>query len=436
MGAGITGLTAAFHLGRMGFSTVVLEASDRPGGLAASFTMDGVVFDLGPHILFINGNRRAGAFLKSLLSGVKVRRSRYRFAVCDGRRTWRLPVTPAELLRYPVWAKSSVMGRVFKGSAPMPPTVDSHLRKSAGDRLYESVFEPLLRKKLGVSGAELHEDWWLRPPKPVKAAGGGNRREAGASLRETVCRALHGMMPYFRYPEGGMGTVTRELLRGIPGPVITDCGRVTVNHSRDSLTKVSIPGRTIPAAAVIWTAPVGDFYQGLGEPCPAPAPCSATLMVFLTLKGEAARERRYVYTYHPADGPLFNRAYQPCSVNGGDSPRGVTGICFEVRATEASRDLPLGKLVDRIVADAGKEGLFTGKPLSARTVEVPHASPLPTVDNPLREGMRFMAANRFHNLVFAGRQGNFCNCMMPDAVEQGIQAAEIVAGTCRPGRHQ
>ena len=43
IGAGFTGLSAAYYLTRLGKKTLVLEKSDSPGGLASSFKFpDGV----------------------------------------------------------------------------------------------------------------------------------------------------------------------------------------------------------------------------------------------------------------------------------------------------------------------------------------------------------------------------------------------------------
>ena len=51
IGAGVGGLTAAIRLAREGSQVTVLEARDRPGGLAASFELEGFRFDAGPYIL-------------------------------------------------------------------------------------------------------------------------------------------------------------------------------------------------------------------------------------------------------------------------------------------------------------------------------------------------------------------------------------------------
>lgn len=47
-GAGISGLTAAYRLKRLGIRSVILEASGRPGGVIATWRRNGFLFEIGP----------------------------------------------------------------------------------------------------------------------------------------------------------------------------------------------------------------------------------------------------------------------------------------------------------------------------------------------------------------------------------------------------
>src|SRR5258706_16082167 len=51
IGAGITGLTAAFYLKRKGVPVTVYEASDRAGGVIRSLRKDGYLAEFGPNTI-------------------------------------------------------------------------------------------------------------------------------------------------------------------------------------------------------------------------------------------------------------------------------------------------------------------------------------------------------------------------------------------------
>ena len=53
IGAGVAGLSAAYHLQQRGFSNYQLfEKDSEVGGLCKSFVMDGFTFDYAAHILY------------------------------------------------------------------------------------------------------------------------------------------------------------------------------------------------------------------------------------------------------------------------------------------------------------------------------------------------------------------------------------------------
>jgi len=49
LGAGISGLSLAWELGRQGIKVQVLEADSTIGGLAGTLRQDGYCMDIGPH---------------------------------------------------------------------------------------------------------------------------------------------------------------------------------------------------------------------------------------------------------------------------------------------------------------------------------------------------------------------------------------------------
>ena len=50
IGAGLSGLAAAYRMQQAGHQVTVLESSDRPGGRCATVRRDGFIIDTGPEI--------------------------------------------------------------------------------------------------------------------------------------------------------------------------------------------------------------------------------------------------------------------------------------------------------------------------------------------------------------------------------------------------
>lgn len=431
-GAGVTGLTAAVELEKRGQCVVLLEASEHTGGMARSFLMDGVVFDLGPHMLMLNPHRQCGVYLKELLCNERMYRRRYIFAINDGRRNWQSPVTPMELLRYPAWARHDVLRSLLRRIAnhKNTPTLEDYICRRSGRNVYSTVFEPLVRKKLGIKGSALHENWWLRPPKNINT---GNHKSPPISDKQTLKtilgRFFHDMLPMYWYPEKGIGTVTDLIRKQFTGRLITSCGDIRVSSSNGRITEVTFSGTAIKTASLVWTAPVGDFYKTVSEVSPVTAETISTRMVFITFQTDTLPKRPYLYSYHTGTDTVFNRVYYPRSIYRLDSPDGLEGFCFEIRLTDTIRAMTDNHLIDLTASNALRAGIACGSIISARVMNVQNSSPLFAVDYLKKEEELFSAVRKFSNLVFAGRHGNYYNCLIPGAVEQGLLVAERIADT-------
>ena len=125
IGAGITGLTAAFCLKQRGTSVVIYEATDRVGGVIRSERQSGYIADLGPSSM-----AAPTAGTTSLLSELGLDASivhasaevRTRYIVRRGKLV-RLPLAPAELLTSRLLsntAKLAVCGEPAAGREPLP----------------------------------------------------------------------------------------------------------------------------------------------------------------------------------------------------------------------------------------------------------------------------------------------------------------------------
>jgi len=71
LGAGIAGLSLAYFLKE---KTIILEKEEQIGGLCRSFELNGIFYDIGPHIMF-SKNKEILDFHTSLVQTNQIRRS-------------------------------------------------------------------------------------------------------------------------------------------------------------------------------------------------------------------------------------------------------------------------------------------------------------------------------------------------------------------------
>jgi oxygen-dependent protoporphyrinogen oxidase len=146
VGAGISGLTAAFYLQKRGVPVVVYEASDRAGGMIQSATHGGYLTEYGPNTI-MTGSVAVPALIRDL--GLESRRmlpsasSNTRYIVRDGRPV-RLPGSLAGAIGTGILslsAKLRVLGEPFVGKSSW---ADESLARFVGRRLGREFLDYLI----------------------------------------------------------------------------------------------------------------------------------------------------------------------------------------------------------------------------------------------------------------------------------------------------
>ena len=151
LGAGITGLTAAWRLQRAGFSAVVLEKSSRMGGAIGAVRSGGWLHELGPNSL-LEGSREVAAFIEEL--GLGPRRlyaspaAKQRYIVRRGRLV-AMPTSPwgfATTKLFSARAKLALLGEPFRarGSAEAEESVASFVLRRLGREFLDYAVNPFV----------------------------------------------------------------------------------------------------------------------------------------------------------------------------------------------------------------------------------------------------------------------------------------------------
>jgi oxygen-dependent protoporphyrinogen oxidase len=129
IGAGLTGLTAAYCLEQRGSRVVVYEATDRIGGVVRTERRGGYLAELGPNSMSAPSAAVAGILRDLGLESSRVKASpaaRERFIVRRGKLV-HLPLTPAELLTTRLLSNTAKLAIL---SEPLVDTSDSTVDES------------------------------------------------------------------------------------------------------------------------------------------------------------------------------------------------------------------------------------------------------------------------------------------------------------------
>ena len=257
IGAGFCGLAAAYELGKHGIRATVLERDTEIGGLAGSFSVNGVRLEKFYHHWFTN-DTHAIQLVHELGKKDHVLVRPTRTGMYYANNFFKLS-TPVDLLRFsplPFFDRIRLgvlalrARRVEDWRALDEKTAADWILEMGGERVYRVVWEPLLRGKFGDVAEEISAVWFWNKLKLR-----GSSRGKGGEER----------LAYYR---GGFAALADELAEAIRtrgGEIRTNAPVSHVQVSSGRVTGVLAGGQTIPADAVIAT-PALPIIADLLEP--------------------------------------------------------------------------------------------------------------------------------------------------------------------------
>ena len=170
IGAGFTGLSAAYYLTRDGHEVTVFEKDEKPGGLAVGYREKEWDWTLERHYHhWFTNDRSVLKLAKEINHEVIIKRPKTSSYVDEG--IYQLD-SPLSLLKFP---KLSVIERLRMGAAigvlrynpiwkPLEKyRAESYLMRSMGKKSYKLLWEPLMKNKLGRYSKDISLAWfWAR----------------------------------------------------------------------------------------------------------------------------------------------------------------------------------------------------------------------------------------------------------------------------------
>lgn len=182
IGAGFTGLSAAYELAKKGLAVTVLEAESEIGGLAAAFTVGGQKLDRFYHHWFTNDLAVMGLIEElGLMQSVRINPTNT--GVYYSNHFFKLS-TPLDLLKF---TPLNFLDRIRLGLLALRArrvknwqelenkTAHEWLRELGGEAVYKVVWQPLLRGKFGPYAETVSAVWFWNKLK----LRGGSRGKGG-----------------------------------------------------------------------------------------------------------------------------------------------------------------------------------------------------------------------------------------------------------------
>ena len=428
VGAGPAGLAAAWRAAAAGHEVVVLERSDRVGGMAASFEVAGLRVDHGSHRLHPATPPPILDALRGLLGADLQTRPRHgRIRLLD--RWLAFPLRTGDLLRQTprgFAARAALDAATGPLRRPRADTFGEVVRAGLGPAVLDAFYGPYARKLWDTDATDL--------------AGELARRRVSASSPADIARRLvRGARPegrVFLYPRRGFGSIA-EAVAGAAADAGADlrlgCGVTGLRrHADGGGWAVTTDGAATLDAAQVWSTAPLPVLGGLTEPAPPAEALAAAgrlrhrALVLLYLVLDRPRWTEFDAHYFPGPEVVAARVSEPRNYRDDPAqPRDVTVLCAEIACWEGD-DLwsaPDDDLAARLSAELAASGLPAPNPVAVESRQLPRVYPV--------YGPGFAAdlaaleswASGVDGLVTFGRQGLFTPDNTHHALAMGWAAA-------------
>lgn len=415
LGAGLTGLSAAFHLRARRVGCRVFERLPFPGGHAITVEEQGYRFDRTGHLLHLRDpemRRLALGWIKGGSLEIERRSrvfshgvyTRYPFQA----NTFGLP--PDVAFR----CVTDFVRAHFAKDKPAPSSFEDYCRLHFGDAISDAFMIPYNEKLWGVHPREITAAWCARfVPLPrledvIAGAVGLNDRELGYNAR-------------FTYPRLGIGQLAEGLAEAA-GPVELSRPALAIDSASRTL---HVAGGPVRYDALVSTMPLPALVRLVTDAPPAVREAAARLRcthlhyLDIALNGPCLLPHHWIYVPEPRFP--FYRVGSYSNFSPAMAPPNKASLYVELSAREPP---DLASLLPRVAADLIEMGLIhTEHSIRfARLRTIDHAyvvfdrhhEPALAVIRPFL---------RSRGILSAGRYGGWNYSSMEDALLFGRDAA-------------
>jgi len=372
VGAGISGLTTAFYLGRGGLRVAVLEASDRVGGAISTERRDGFLFELGPNTVTESRAEMRQLVRDAGLEGERLEAApvgKQRFLWKSGR-LHALPASPPAFLAtrlFPLRAKLRLLREPWIAKAPegVEETVGDFVRRRLGVDLLDYAVAPFVSGVYAGDPERLAVRWAVPRIHSLET-------EHGSLIRGALARrkgpAPGGAM--FSFPDG-LEALPRRLAERVGDVRLRSAVRAIARHANG--WRLTLDGGEVRARWVVSAVPADVAAELLAAVSGERSRLLAELVYAPVVVVALGFDRGAVG--HPLDGFGFLAPRKedlrvlgclfPSSLFPGRAPEGkVTLTAFLGGRTDPGAiDLDDRQLLDAVLGDLRRSVGVRGEPL-------------------------------------------------------------------------
>ena len=367
IGAGPSGLTAAYELTKRGRRPVVLERDHLVGGIARTESYKGYHFDMGGHRFFTKAPE-VNAMWQEVLARDFLRRPRMS-RIYYKKKFFNYPLKPLNAfaglgpIESVLILASYLRWQLFPHR--VEETFEQWVTNRFGKRLFQTFFKTYTEKVWGISCTELRAEWAAQRIKDlsVKTLLLSMIRKPGTKIKTLI--------EEFDYPRRGPGMMwelVAELVEERGGEVRLQSGVRKILRSGNQVTGVVVDNgqgdQLVPGDYFISSMPLTELVQKLDEPAP-PEVLEASrhlsyrdfLTVCLILEREQLFQDNWIYIHDPEVQVGRIQNYKNWSPEMVADPRktglGLEYFCNEGDALWTMSDADLIELAKRELAKLG-----------------------------------------------------------------------------------
>jgi len=357
LGAGPAGLMTALKAREQGHEVTIFEASNRVGGMAASFEVAGQRVDFGSHRLHPATDPEIMSLIKSLLG--KDLQTRERHGRIRLKNQWvGFPLRALDMVKHlPVRFSGAVAFDTLTKPLRSSRTSDfeSEIQRRLGPTVAREFYGPYATKLYGVDPSHLTTEL-------------SNRRVSAAGPLHIIKNAVRASRPegrIFYYPRRGYGQIAESLAetavdRGVKLELRSPARQVTTKQDR---VEVTCGNTSIDVNTVFSSIPLNALIQTLDPPPPAELVTAIDRqrtrgMLIAHLVVPRSQYTPFDAHYFPGLDITTARLSEAKNYRNGDDPDDVTVLCAELAcwvgdAIWTSPSEAIGQLVEEDLQRAG-----------------------------------------------------------------------------------